>query len=351
LLNLERRNDFILVVAWLVGSLTPAGPYPILTLSGEQGSGKSQTARLLRTLIDPSASPLRAEPKEVRDLIIAAHNSWIINIDNISYLCQWLSDALCRLSTGGGFSTRTPYSDADESIFDAKRPLILNGINEVAIRSDLLDRSIQINLPAITDDRRVTEKEMNAKFEAARPRVLGALLDFVVAALANREKVSLSVKPRMADFAEWISAAERSASRPNWWKPGDFMTAYLENRGEANQTALDAASNILTPLHTLLVLKNGKWSGTAGELLRLLVDSSPAQRDKGFPPNAQSLSRTLRRIAPNLRSIGIDVKLPTGKPRIIHIRKLGEGEADNEPVAKPLERSPKELEFDASEYF
>jgi hypothetical protein len=110
-----------LVVARLVAALRPRGPYPVLALFAEQGSGKSTTGRLLRELVDPNAAPLRAEPHDGRDLMIAANNSWCLAYDNLSHVPPWLSDALCRLSTGGGFATRELYADQDEIIFDSQR--------------------------------------------------------------------------------------------------------------------------------------------------------------------------------------------------------------------------------------
>src|SRR5436305_515316 len=81
--------------------------------------------RLLRSLVDPSVTPLRSEPREVRDLMIAATSGWVVALDNLSRLPQWLSDSLCRLSTGGGFATRELYTDSDEVLFDAQRPALL----------------------------------------------------------------------------------------------------------------------------------------------------------------------------------------------------------------------------------
>jgi hypothetical protein len=131
--NIEFLRDYLnvgpddrpLVVAWLLAAMRPVGPYPVLCLHGEQGSAKSTTARVLRELVDPNAAPLRSEPREPRDLMIAANNGWVVALDNLSHVASWLSDALCRLSTGGGFSTRELYSDDDEMIFNATRPMIL----------------------------------------------------------------------------------------------------------------------------------------------------------------------------------------------------------------------------------
>jgi hypothetical protein len=145
--NVGNDQDWMLLVAWLVAGFRPHGPYPILVLHGEQGSAKSTTSRVLRALLDPNTAPLRGEPRNLHDVMIAASNGWVISFDNLSRIPHWLSDALCRLATGGGFSTRELYTDSDEVLFDAQRPLILNGIEELANRGDLLDRSVILYLP------------------------------------------------------------------------------------------------------------------------------------------------------------------------------------------------------------
>ena len=123
-INVSNDVDWRIVVAWLVAALRPCGPYPVLTLHGEQGAAKSTLARLLRALVDPDQAPLRAEPRGVRDLMVAAANAWMLAFDNLSHLPPWLSDALCRLATGGGFGTRALFTNQEEALFDAQRPVV-----------------------------------------------------------------------------------------------------------------------------------------------------------------------------------------------------------------------------------
>ena len=199
--NVKSDDDFMLVVAWLVAALRPQGPFPILVVSGEAGTGKSVFSRMLRSLVDPSAAPIRAVPRDERDLVVSASNSWVLAFDNLSSVPAWLADALCRLATGSGFATRMLHTDRDEMIFEAARPVIINGITHLTDRADLADRSVTIHLRAIPDAERRPEDELLAEFEAARPRILGALLDAVSRALANIATVRLDRAPRMADFA------------------------------------------------------------------------------------------------------------------------------------------------------
>ena len=176
-LNLASENDFVLVVAWLLGALRAGGPYPVLAIAGEQGSAKTVLSKLLRALIDPSVAPVRALPRDERELFIAASNGHVLAFDNLSGLPPWLSDTLCRLTSGGAFSTRRLFTDQDEILFAAARPIILNGIEEVITRPDLADRAILLMLAPIAERQRRPETALWREFELARPRILGALLD------------------------------------------------------------------------------------------------------------------------------------------------------------------------------
>jgi hypothetical protein len=124
-LNVQTDADFVLVVAWALACLRNRGPYPVIVLSGEQGSAKSTFSAILRALLDPNTAPLRALPREERDLFISASNAHVLAFDNVSGLPAWISDTLCRIATGGGFAVRQLYSDQDEVLFDAARPVIL----------------------------------------------------------------------------------------------------------------------------------------------------------------------------------------------------------------------------------
>ncbi len=318
--NVEDDDQWRLVASWVIAAARPRGPYPVLGLHGEQGSAKSTAARVLRSVIDPNAVPLRSEPKEPRDLMIAATRSWILNLDNLSHLQPWLSDALCRLSTGGGFATRMLYTDEDEALFDAMRPVIINSIEELATRPDLLDRALIIKLPSIPEDRRRPEDEFWAEFEAARPALLGALLNIVAGGLDRLPYARLDGFPRMADFAKWITAAEPALG----WPQGTFMRTYTANRATANETALEA-SVITAPLLDFLHLHGGKWSGATITLLRALaLHAGDIAKTRAWPKTAQGLTGALERIVPNLRAAGIEVtRHKSGGKRWLEVRSGG----------------------------
>ena len=146
---------------------------PVLVVQGEQGSAKSTLCRLTRSLIDPNRAPLRSAPRSEQDLLIAATNGSMIVLENVSWISGWLSDAICRISTGAALGTRRLYTDGGETLFSARRPIMVNGITSLVTRSDLLDRSITIHLEPISPSIRRTERELLAEFEIVRPRIVG----------------------------------------------------------------------------------------------------------------------------------------------------------------------------------
>lgn len=313
--------DWSLLLGWLIGALMPSGPYPVLVLTGEQGSAKSTVARMIRSLVDPSTIPLRSLPREERDLAISAGNSWIIAFDNVSYLMPWLSDAICRLTTGGGFATRELYVNAEEVLFTATRPVILNGIGDIATRSDLLDRAIIIALPTIPNDKRRTEADLREEFELVRPMFLALLLDAVSLALRNVDTVELDDMPRMADFTKWVVAAIPALGVA----PSDFLDAYGGNIQDINELALESTPAARAIMILASEIPDGdEWIGTATELLDKLSFNvgETAERRKDWPKGARALGAILRRLAPNFRAVGIDIMWDRGGgERLIYIRK------------------------------
>lgn len=317
LLNLEDLDQFALIVGFLSGAMFPGQPQPALVANGEQGSGKTTVSRVLKALIDPSAAPVRCEPRDARDLMIAARNTHLLVLDNLSHLPAWLSDALCRLATGGGFATRELYSDDGEVIFDARRPVVLNGIEDFVTRGDLLERSILLRLPSIPEERRVPESEFWKRFYALRPKLLGALLDRTAGGLRELPEVHLDRLPRMADFARWGVACEQGADEPE-----RFLPAYTANQGGAHEQALDGSS--LAAAVVAFMTGRERWEGTATELYQALSRHTPNPTPRDWPKAANSLSGKLSRLAPNLRRVhrldfATDRRTDSGRGRVARL--------------------------------
>jgi hypothetical protein len=264
LVNIGSEDDWRLLASFVVNTFRPRGPYPVLVLHGPQGAAKSTVTKMVRALIDPNHAPIRKVPQSERDLFISATQGWVLAFDNLSALSSEASDAFCRLTTGGSFVTRKLYTDGDEAIFQATRAVIINGIEEVVIRGDILDRSVLLHLPTLSPTQRREEDQVWETFEDARPRILGALLDAVSAALRNRDTVMLTERPRMADFALWSCAAAPALG----WTAEQFLQAYSHNIQSANDLVLEASPVAQAVLQMLE--HQHFWEGTATQLLAVL---------------------------------------------------------------------------------
>ncbi|MBP7861373.1 hypothetical protein KA183_06790 [bacterium] len=325
--------EFVLIKAFLLGSLQPAGSFVHLDLEGEKGSGKSTTTRVIRELIDPVRGALLPIPKSEQDLTIAASTSRILSYDNLSGLSANMSDALCRLSTGGGFAGRKLYTDDDESIIEVKRPVIFNGIDSIATKPDLLDRCIVINLQEITDSARIDEETFWLDYEQQKPFILGALLTAASQALKNRNSVKLSKLPRMADFTKWVVAAQDALS----FQGMDFTTIYGSNRDEATDIALEA--DALAGAIKVRLDRQGSFAGGPAYIVKELapyLDCKPTNM-----PTERTIRKRLLTLKPSLRKNGVEIEItPRTKTGHIITVKSGVAVADEADLSSSTSPSP-----------
>lgn len=304
ILNLHPQ-ELPLVMGYIFMAARGKGPYPVLLVQGEQGSGKSTFTRFVRNLIDPSSVPLRGLTNDPRDLMVTATNNHVIVLDNLSGLSPQISDILCRFATGGGFAERKLYTNREEVVVDIKRPVILNGIDEIATRGDLLDRALIVHLPVIADTERVEEEIAEQRYEALRPALLGGLCTALSHALERLPHVRLSRKPRMADFAVWVTAAEGALG----WPEGTIMAAYWRHRDGALEAALEASPVIETLVQ--FMSDQDRWQGTSTELLGALeryAYKNGGRISGSWPRTGQGLTNAMKRSAEVLRHHGIRVE-------------------------------------------
>lgn len=288
-----------LVLVWILESFRTTTHFPILVLSGMQGSAKSTSQNVLRALIDPSVSNLRGAPKKSDDLLINASNNWLVSFNNLSHLSPQQQDDLCCLSTGGGFSTRKLYSNSEEALVEIKRPVILNGISDLVTQQDLMDRCIVVELMPISAKERQTDAELAAQFEHAKPKIFGALLTAFSKALAELPQTHLDEKPRMADFAMLGTALEKALG----WPEGSFMAEYQSIRSE-NITLAMENSSVALAIHQLIE----KCKYFSGSYKQLYQELNPYRIETtGWPKSIKGLSNQLKRQAPALELTGISV--------------------------------------------
>lgn len=227
---------------------------------------------------------------------------------------------------------RELYSDANEIIIEAIRPTIITSINDIVTRGDLLDRAIAVTLPVLSERDRLPEAELWRRFDLAAPGILGALLDGVVSALARERTITIDALPRMADWAVWVTAAEPALG----WPEQSILSAYRQMRHTAIEATLDG-----DPLAVALRGLTRPWEGTASELLARITPA--ARTPRGWPESPRAMSAALRRLAPGLRRIGIEVsnykEAGTGGRRLIIIANSEQGPGRPSP-SSPSSRGP-----------
>jgi hypothetical protein len=318
-----KKEDFILVVGYLIGVFS-LGPFAILIVTGPEDSAKTTICRVIKRSVDPDAKDLRTPPKNIEDLMIAARHSRVVGYDNVSYISGEVSDAMCRLTSGGAVTKRALYTDGDEFSITACRPLLLNGIpDRLASRPDLLDRAILIKAPPMAWTDRKTEEEFWREFREVHTYILGALLEGVAGALRNAHKIDMKdEKPRLLGFVQWAEAGCQALG----FAPGAFIEAYLTNRELAGGAAIEGNP---VAQSVIMLAEQRPFLGTATELLerlKWLVLSRPDLRDQKFPTAPNHLSDSLRRLVRVLKYEGVEVlfdqRINRDSNRGIVVRKL-----------------------------
>lgn len=314
--NVANEDDFKLIVSWLVAAMRPGSPFPILIVNGVQGTGKSVLCRALRSLIDPDVAMICAVPKDERDLVLGASNTWVQAWDNLSDVTGFLPDALCRLASGAGFRTRALHTNRDESVFSVQRPILLNGIPMLTEQADVGRRSIVINLSGISAERRQAESDFWKEFESRRPAILGALLDGVSRGLSAIDKIQIERASSMADFEKWSMAAAPGFG----WEAKDFQTAYQKNQASVVDDTFEADAFAVAIRDFIVPKRSDGWEGTAGELLTELDEVTPERirKSRSWPRMPGQVGTRIKRAMPLLEHKGFTVhKHHSGKRTII----------------------------------
>lgn len=293
------KDDRPIVLAWLVAALLrPDIPHPILAMFGEQGAGKSSASRALIRLVDPSPVELRKPPRDPEGWVTAAQGSYLVGLDNLSTVPDWLSDSLCRAATGEGDVRRALYTDGGLSIFAFRRVILLNGIDVGAMRGDLAERLATVTLAQITDAARRSEQELSALWDVSYPSILGALLDLAADVAVQLPRIVLNVSPRMADFARVLAAVDDVCGTAG-------LARFTSKTRSMAEDTLDA-DPFLAGLRTTL---ERTFEGTAVELLTHVTPTEAGWRPpREWPKNSRQVTTLLRRNAPALRHAGWQIE-------------------------------------------
>lgn len=328
LLHRLELPDLILFTSWCLGALWPAGPYPLLVVGGEQGSGKSTLVRVAQRLVDPVSGDLLQPLGDDRDLIAAARHGRVLAFDNVSTVKADLADSICRLATGAEIGGRALFTDYDSASFRACRPIILNGIPDLCARGDLADRSFVVRLGPL--QQRITERDFWREAEAVLPGAFAGLLNALSTGIANLE-VTPTPAVRMADFARLVVAAEEALP----WPAGGFLAAYATNQTRIVNTIVEG-DTVAAKVVAFCQEHSGEWSGFVSELFDTLSErmSPEARRAAEWPANARWFSDRLTRAAPAMRGVGVDVATRhSNRGTRVEIRNLASLASQRHPIA------------------
>jgi hypothetical protein len=294
LLNVS-KSAWEVLVGVLVTWLLPEVPRPVVLLVGEQGTAKTTTARFLSAVIDPSPVQVRGSPRDLEDWVVAASGSWVVVLDNLSSIPEWMSDAICRACTGEGMARRALYTDDDIAVTSFRRAVMLTAIDAGSLRGDLGDRLVMVELDRINPTCRLRDKAMAKAFVSAHPAIFGALLDLMTLVLKELPSVDPVELPRMADFATVLVALDRVTGSRSFDSYVNMGTTIA-----ADVVAGDAVADAVA----MFVRRERSWTGKPTELLKAVTPDPPP---KGWPRQANVLTRSLRRAAPALQKVGVIV--------------------------------------------
>ncbi len=291
-------HDRPLIAAELADRLWPDHPHVVVGLFGEQGSGKSTAAKVLALILDPGPVPLRKPPRDADSWVTAAAGSWVVALDNLSGMPDWLSDSICRASTGEGDVRRKLYTDGQLATFAFRRCVLLTGIDLGALNGDLAERLLPADLTPIAEAERLDEEDTWPGWDQVHPRILGALLDLVASVVSSRPSVRLARRPRMADYARTLAAVDQVLGT-------DGLTRYM---GAQARMAAEALTGDVFITAVAAQLAEENFDGTAAELLTLVTPADDTWRPpKGWPATPRGVTQRLHRQAPVMRKAGWSV--------------------------------------------
>ncbi|GBD41077.1 hypothetical protein HRbin39_00455 [bacterium HR39] len=304
-------RERVLVTAWLPCALHGRRPFPLPAPVGEAGAAETTTSEWLLRLVDPREPALRSPPREVRDLAAAAWNLHAVGFDDIPQIGPEPADALCRLATGSGFGGRALFTDTDEAVFAAARPVPVDGIPDLPARADLLDRALVVTLPRLPDGERLPLAELEGRLARLLPGAFGELPDRLARGLREQSRVRLVRAPRMADAARRAEAC------------GLAGAAALMPDNRSSALADPVAEDVVARELVALVRERGCRRGTCRQLPVEPNRGRGEAARAGRPTTPRGLSEKLRRIAPALHEIGIGIgqeREGRNRARIVELR-------------------------------
>lgn len=300
--NVANNNLLILATFLCVCFLGNFFPTAALLITGPQGTSKSTLTRIIQRIVHPQRVSSLSLSAKIQDISIALSTRLLTCFDNASGVKAEIADILCSAVTKGCFQTRELYTTADERLIEFKSIIVINGIDIISRRTDLMERCIMLELEPILPENRKTEKEVETVFEDTLPMILGAIFDAVQQALVM-DDIELQTLSRMADFEQWAVKFAIAMG----YKAEEYQEALKVNK----QRLVDAVSFGNPVVFAVVELMRYKDNVKYGfqefyaKCYDVLKEKATPNELGMFPKNASSLSRALGGMEENLKAFGI----------------------------------------------
>lgn len=297
--NLKNEKQEKLLVLYLVTAFFGLQiSHSLLILTGEKGSSKSTTMRKLEKLIDPKRSDLCGIPKGTDGLELRLANTYFVCLDNLSSINRNISDTIARAVTGGSVTKRALYHNTKEVVLNIKSMIAINGVSVVARESDLLDRSLILELNRISAKKIKSEQELWEEFEQDRPQILGCIFLILSEALYDDKPITVKEKIRLADF----HIACIKVGRVLGMTDEEVSELLWENQRKINRHSIDED---MVACCVIELMKNKKsyinsMTGLLGDLNGIATQNSII--GSVLPKTPNHLSNRLSKIRSNLQA-------------------------------------------------
>ena len=297
----------VLVKVYIVSLFIPDIHHPALALLGAPGTGKTTTARIIKSIVDPTVDEVESGDASYESLIVSMYSKYYSVVDNLSYLDRKKSDLFCQIITGMSVNKRKLYEDTATVTMNLKKPIAITAIGDVIRRPDFASRTLFIQTGIITKLKALNG--MRNELEADKPSILADIFDILAKTMRTiKESKQEDNLFRMADFAQW----------------GYEIAQNMGGKGYLFNDALEANTNrqleithdfdILVPALVGYIKDNIKWKGTMGELYKILgeymrkTDLDEEYDASYFPKNAARLGRKIKALETVLMHYGICLK-------------------------------------------
>lgn len=352
---LTDKEDTYILISYILACYRPDLELPQLSLSGEPGNGKSEHTRMIRDLVDPSKTKDILSPSNANktDFPIMKDNQYMLCIDNLSYIDKDFSNIICLCATGGSYPMRKLYTNTETITVNLKGPLILNGISEVAKETDLVDRTLFINLPLLTDEKRNKKENYKEVFKENQAYILGSLYNALSVGLKKEEEKTEVPITKNSRLLKYFKFSYRCFSTFEIGSDG-FKEVYKRNKEITTENTIlnnPFIDNIITIMtHYKDYFKTVYWIESKQGILNQIDYkglSNYEDRESNIYPKANKMGDRLKRdnrlLTQKNISYNLKADLRTKKERFI-VLKYENKLADNDKVAciypHPLNRKP-----------